>query len=573
METVQQERSEPKRTGRQGRVANLAAAVHLVAPAIGRKLDVKVCIGGSVAATDGKTIFIPSLPPDDGKASVFAFGYLVHEANHVRETDVTARPADGFAASLWNALEDNRSDGLGFQLYPGARMDRNALITLLEEDGKLNQPKQSDGPARVLEQYCYWRLQHEYLKLTCAEKFAKAAEALAVEMFPAGAITRLDALLWQTPECKNSHDVAALAGRIRAALEEEAQEPPSAPAESNAENAGNEEGASPGDGESGSGGEGGTHSEEAQGGNGDDSEKRAALRAALAEGAEHMEDLGSVVKGALEAYAGEHRGEAVGGAAAEASGGFSPDAGGAIVDRAFDLDVRASSNALLYRIRGLLQAETRTRRVYQASGGRIDGRRLAGTKVGNFNAFVRRVRGLSTNCAVMILVDRSGSTSGRIIEVARESSYALALAMERIDGVAVGAAAFPGVGASGVEPLVRFGESCFRASGRFARLFASGGTPMAESMLWAGSELLSVNRDRRLLLVLTDGAYPGELGRRIVGVLARSGIECGGIGIGVASVSEIFSLSRVILDVSELPGAMFELLFAMLKLGPQRLAA
>ncbi len=541
---------------RQGSAPRVAGALHLVAPAIARKLDVRVKIGGLLAATDGRTIILPALPADDSKARTLGFGHLFHEANHVRETDVTARPGDPFVGALWNVLEDNRSDGLGLQLYPGARLDRARLLQLLHEEGRLMCPQEGDRPDKVLLQYVFWRLQHEYLRIDGAHRFARDAEALAKKTFPQRALTQLDSLMWEVPQCADAHAVARLAERIAEVLKQEAEEPmlavPPDQSQGTEQQGAEQQGANPG-----CSSQDDARDKEAQ--------QRAALRAVLGAAVPESIDLGEATKSALEEHASANLGSLISVAECDAAGS-SPDTGDWEGAKAFELDVQAASNALLYRIGGLLQAATQTRRIYQASGGRIDRRRLAGTAVGNFDVFERRIRGLSTDTAVMVLVDRSASMALHPMKVAREAAFALCLALERVADVQVGAAAFPGMdGGASVSRLLAFGERCTQARVRFATLSSVGGTPMAEAMMWAGRELLALNRPRRLLLVVTDADYASERGRHIVRLLGGVGVECAGVGIGVKSVAHIFQKSRVLASVDELPGAMFSLLLEMMK--------
>lgn len=59
------------------------SALPIVAAAYGEKLGVKVAIGNDTAYTDGKTIVVPNIP-DDYPNMDAVWGYLAHEAAHVR---------------------------------------------------------------------------------------------------------------------------------------------------------------------------------------------------------------------------------------------------------------------------------------------------------------------------------------------------------------------------------------------------------------------------------------------------------------------------------------------------------
>ncbi len=64
----------------------LTNALPIVAAAYGRKFGVNVQVGGSRAGTDGQTINIPGIV-EDSITKTLAWGYLAHEAAHVRYTD------------------------------------------------------------------------------------------------------------------------------------------------------------------------------------------------------------------------------------------------------------------------------------------------------------------------------------------------------------------------------------------------------------------------------------------------------------------------------------------------------
>lgn len=74
------------------------SALPIVAAAYGEKLGVKVAIGNDDAYTDGKTIVVPNIP-DDYPHMDAVWGYLAHEAAHVRFTDFVLSAAEVFMLS------------------------------------------------------------------------------------------------------------------------------------------------------------------------------------------------------------------------------------------------------------------------------------------------------------------------------------------------------------------------------------------------------------------------------------------------------------------------------------------
>lgn len=65
----------------------LKNALPIVAAAYGEKFGVKVLIQGQDAFTDGERIVIPTANPDDPHYQQIAWGYLAHEAAHIRHTN------------------------------------------------------------------------------------------------------------------------------------------------------------------------------------------------------------------------------------------------------------------------------------------------------------------------------------------------------------------------------------------------------------------------------------------------------------------------------------------------------
>jgi cobaltochelatase CobT len=62
-------------------------AFPIVAAALGNKFGVRVMIGGEDAYTDGSTINLPAYNLEDPSYKDVAWGYLAHEAAHVRFTE------------------------------------------------------------------------------------------------------------------------------------------------------------------------------------------------------------------------------------------------------------------------------------------------------------------------------------------------------------------------------------------------------------------------------------------------------------------------------------------------------
>jgi hypothetical protein len=92
----------------------LRSALPIVAAALGRKFGVAVRVGGADGAkTDGGVIVLPDLPDSDPTLRAVTWGYLAHEAAHVRHTD--------FAAYARGAADERASQqGTQTSTYVGA---------------------------------------------------------------------------------------------------------------------------------------------------------------------------------------------------------------------------------------------------------------------------------------------------------------------------------------------------------------------------------------------------------------------------------------------------------------------
>jgi cobaltochelatase CobT len=519
----------------------LERSLHILGPVLGKKRGVDVRIGGSRACTDGNTIWLPALPIDDAEAAALGFGLLFHETNHLRYTDFTVAKSEGLVGALTNALEDVRIDALGQQAYRGALREEEALVAALIRRGEAKACVVDAPPARILETYVMWRLEHEVLGVGAAQALAQAAEHLFRQTFPRAVQGKLDALMFGVRDCRSTLEVQALAQRIAQTLEAEAGAEltghPAAPVEETASAAA----------------------------------RAGALRQALnAAPEDHARGIGELAQTALNA-----RGrEAPASNLALARGTPSHSPAGTASSAAFALEVKAGTNALRQRLAGLLQAATLCRRYAAVTGRRIDARRLGRIESGEARLFVRDMAGLATDTALQILIDRSGSMGAsrgrekpglsRPIEVARAACYATALALQPVPGIAVAAAAFPGHGQEAVAVLTRFHERVERQAARFASLEAGGGTPLAEAMLWGAGELLSRPQARRILLLATDGAYDAQLGKMMTARLSAAGIETLGIGIH-CNLAHLFARSRTVATIADLPQAMFELLLEALR--------
>jgi cobaltochelatase CobT len=208
---------------------SLQNALPIVAAALGRRFGVAVGVGGTEACTDGRHIQIPDVG-DDPAARALAWGYLAHEAGHVRYTDFDAyEPGtrEGpLQTILQNRIEDARIERALARPYPGTRHTIGAVLGRLLADRRLTAPTPEDDPAAVLAGYLLLTLRVTVLDQTLLLAQAKQAEASLRAVFPPAFIRRLRALMAAVPTLTSTTESVALARRTRALIEEEAQAAP-----------------------------------------------------------------------------------------------------------------------------------------------------------------------------------------------------------------------------------------------------------------------------------------------------------------------------------------------------------
>ena len=581
----------------------LRNALPIVAAALGRKFGVEVGVGGHMAHTDGRRIQIPDIP-DDLASRDLAWGYLAHEAAHVRYTDFgvygEAAREGPLQETLQNRIEDVRIERALARPYPGTQATIAAVLRRMLAEGRLAAPAPTDHPAQVLAAYLLLALRHEVLgQDVLAAEARKAADALA-QVFPAAFIARLRSLMGEVPGLNSTAEAVDLARRIRRLVEEEAGaslpaagqpeeeesddsregeadggEPDRKRGQGRHEDGGPESDGSAGtpeadeDGshEQGSGTDATDQGDEAPGNGAADADRkdadgcRNALAAVLAAGAGDCD-------GDLFAKVGQLLGTQANASNAIRLPLAEDYAGNALAGMRLLARVQAESARLNARLQGLVQANRMDRPRPVRRGRRLDTRRLHRVAVADDRIFARRAHHSAPNTAVHLLVDLSGSMAAAVdrndrsvttrTESALESALALALALDGIPGVTVATTAFPGRAgtADRVTRMVQHGQSPRACAGAFIQS-ARGGTPMAQALWFAAADLLACREERRMLMVLTDGEpddTPEAL--RLLGLCRQAGIEAVGVGIGV-DVRHLFQTAIEVTEAKDLKGALF----------------
>ena len=539
----------------------LKNALPIVAAAYGEKFGVKVLIQGQDAFTDGERIVIPTANPDDPHYQQIAWGYLAHEAAHIRHTNfdmVQKASSKPIRKALLNIIEDVRIENELAKDYPGTRRSISQVIEYMVDTQQMCVPEQLE-PASNLQAWLLFRLRCHFLGQKALTPLYQAVDERVRQLFPAAAMSRLSAMLTAVPSLVSTGEVLKLVDAIVSMLEEESRPPQDESDADGGDDIGQDasndsnnssDSQTPETGSSAMG-------DAAETGDSDNSDQADYLRQALEASAAQFEpDTFAQVAEVLSEQAEGHQG---------VTPLSLPQAEQAMLGDEAILTLSASESAQIRaRLRGMVQSSQDNRNHAKRHGLRVATHRLAASQAGESRLFIQRQPRIAPNAAVHLLVDISGSMGKPIGEgnrkyfhVANEAALALAMALEGIPGVVPAVSYFPGIHQEVSIALlpkqsVRHRAACFDQKPR-------GCTPMAQAMWFAANSLLAQKQKRKLMIVLTDGDPDDWAATHdIVDRCRRSGFELLGIGIQTRSVEKFFPQSIVINDVKDLKRELFE---------------
>ena len=533
----------------------LKNALPIVAAAYGEKFGVKVLIQGQDAFTDGERIVIPTANPDDPHYQQIAWGYLAHEAAHIRHTNfemVQKASSKPIRKALLNIIEDVRIENELAKDYPGTRRSISQVIEYMVDTQQMCVPEQPE-PASNLQAWLLFRLRCHFLGQKVLTPLYQAVDERVRQLFPAAAMSRLSAMLTALPSLASTGEVLKLVDAIVAMLEEESRPQQD---ESDADS-GNDIGQDASNDSNNSSDSQTPETDSSATGDSDNSDQADNLRQALEASAAQFEpDTFAQVAEVLSEQAEGHQG---------VTPLSLPQAEQAMLGDEAILTLSASESAQIRaRLRGMVQSSQDNRNHAKRHGLRVATHRLAASQAGESRLFIQRQPRIAPNAAVHLLVDISGSMGKPIGEgnrkyfhVANEAALALAMALEGIPGVVPAVSYFPGIHQEVSIALlpkqsVRHRAACFDQKPR-------GCTPMAQAMWFAANSLLAQKQKRKLMIVLTDGDPDDWAATHdIVDRCRRSGFELLGIGIQTRSVEKFFPQSIVINDVKDLKRELFE---------------
>ena len=555
---------------------SLEKSLPIVAAAYGEQFGVKIVLSGKDAYTDGNTIVLPLLKSKSDLRDVL-FGYLAHESAHVRDSDFNTlkKCKNQSEKSYTNIIEDIRIEQLIQDVFPGTRFTLDAMWTYVVDQGMSPPATTEDNEGTQLHQYLLHRLRSEVLHRESSTLLAESSQLVMEQTFPLGFFVRLDGLFAKyLDKLTCSDDCLKLARAIIKALkdaeeekqnQEETQDGDSSsngdksqPADQSDDGDPDSSTPSPGQTDSSKDGDADQDDGNPQQSN-DDASGGTSLHESLINETDLPEDAISQLSEQLAEQAQEDNdGDPI----AINTSSVGSDASNNGETSGLQTGILASS-AIRSQLQGLLHAQTREQQWLHTSGKRVDGKRLTRLCSGDSRVFIKRDEMRRTDTAVHVLLDASGSMH-RIQDIANQATVSLALAISSIPKCDIATSMFPGVGGD-VSSITHRGQPVRSNLGRFA-VDSSGGTPLAEAMLYAARELAVSRRQRKVLIIITDGAPNSGSEVRYMNNLIASHIDIYAIGINSTAVSNYFENWSVIKDVKELQKALFQIAGKFLEL-------
>ena len=568
---------------------NLETTLEKVARMLTRQYGINVVFGSTVPCTDGKTIYLPTLPRDVSSDLVADMkGYLDHESAHCIFTDFpfVGKCVNEFHKNLLNAVEDSRIERCMIRKYPGAAL---SLDPLNEKWRGINNSKWAEAPL-------LWRIISTIRDHMDGLESPKDAEV-------APYVAKVADLLNGLNEAEDTEDLFKITKEITKRLE-------SAKAQESAQESSQELPGSESDSED-EGSEGDSGSED-EGSEGSEGEGGPVTSGKLVEEDFDAEmsvtDIHTLVQGEIKDLMERMRTEYDGSEfkIANRTGDFSKVSGKHLpfttqYDKTLDetkvsavrrtfyqkltQKVRALTNKIKLDLEEALKVQENSYWMQERDRGRLNQKSLAKlvSQPGYRRPFKKQYREETKDVAVQIVVDLSGSMGGDgKIQAAREVCTTLAEALQQIgiDYEIVGFTANgskhrlphdyqPGIynrSVSAIELSV-FKEFSGYDNAGIANMSSRGDNVDGESIRMAAKRLEQVQHSRKIMFVLSDGmpqcveSNHHLLAKDLVEAVSEienAGIEVIGFGILTDSVKRFYKKNVVVYNVMNLPKVVME---------------
>ena len=220
-----------------------------------------------------------------------------------------------------------------------------------------------------------------------------------------------------------------------------------------------------------------------------------------------------------------------------------------------EVEALSAASRMRAKMMGMLQSLKMMPRSHGLSGRKLAPGRLVKLGLGDPRIFRKKVSTVTTNTAVTVLLDLSGSMDDKC-QVANAAAFALHTTLSGLKGVAVCSMEFSGKDNDpDVNILVDFGA---KPMSQHFNHHPYDGTPTATAIWAARAMLLQRTEPRKIMLILTDGCP--DCDNETCAATDKSindSIEIAAIGIMHTGVRRLWENHRIIQSLQELPAAMF----------------
>ena len=454
--------------------------------------------------TDGKTVWLGKLNPEDPNFIPRALAHGMHEMLHVTDTDLTEyqkAAGNALSATLINVLEDVRIDSLGMRRYPGYKVWRAELTELLEASGALK-PAADPRKLSTLELTSVW-LHAELLDavgVAWAQRYRLRLRSALLERIPAKTAEAILRAAEKIHKAQSTKDARLITEKILAIIKKAKIEGETADLF--------------------------------------DSEGKAEISS------EGIEALKKAAKKLLTASLpfGPESDVQIGGASQEKSSDtFSPalwpeetDDKQLLDDKRLYTEKFLANSAVLQRLtqefRNILKSDATELRAARSGTALVpDFAIRAGMK--EERIFLKELSAKRPAADVIVLLDRSGSMGVERMTKAKIAVASLIKALSTLKEVTTTCAVFPGPNRKPLAIAKTEKETVDTFLRRFAGIGAFGSTPFVEASSWAIANLKTSTQKNRLLFVITDGLFRAENAERLREELERNRIEAAVLNI------------------------------------------
>ncbi len=196
------------------KINTIIGGLRIALQTLSAKMGVTLRIEGSQAKTDGETIIIPTLPPDDHDAAVLARGYVDHESGHIQESDFARTMGD------WGTIiEEVYIERKQCDKFPGCAINLRELMGMLKvKKGSFR--GREDDPMSLLTSWALCRGRANVLQQPLGD-IADESEALSRKILGDDFCDKFEACVTKIGDCDTLDDCVTLGKEIEALVHQD----------------------------------------------------------------------------------------------------------------------------------------------------------------------------------------------------------------------------------------------------------------------------------------------------------------------------------------------------------------